>query len=100
MSALARSGHQANSLFDHLVGASDEHWWHGNAKRLCRPEIDRQLILVWRLHREVSRLVAFENAVCSRTIEPIAKPMSTLLRDTFYCSTRYKRHRLGTPLSR
>jgi hypothetical protein len=23
-----------------------------------------------------------------------------ILRDTFYCSTRYKRHRLGTPLSR
>ena len=23
-----------------------------------------------------------------------------VLRDAFYCSTRYKRHRLGTPLSR
>jgi len=42
---------------------------------------------------------AANERVSENVREPIAKPMSTL-RDTFYCSTRYKRHRLGTPLSR
>ena len=42
---------------------------------------------------------AANERVSENVREPIAKPMPTL-RDTFYCSTRYKRHRLGTPLSR
>jgi hypothetical protein len=45
----------------------------------------------------------FDGTVVQRMmgiIEPIAKPMSTFAGHLFYCSTRYKRHRLGTPLSR
>jgi hypothetical protein len=51
-----------NSL-DHLVGAGEQHWWHFEAKRPRGLEIDHQLELSWCLHRQVSRLLALENAI-------------------------------------
>src|SRR5262249_51639303 len=56
--APARAG-----LFDYLVGASEQRWWHFEAQRLCSLEIDDQLVLGRRLHRQVSGLLAPENAV-------------------------------------
>jgi len=45
--------------FDHLVGAGKKCRWYDEAERLGRLKIDRQLILVRRLHRQIGRLVAF-----------------------------------------
>src|SRR5262245_39370151 len=47
----------------HLVGAGEQRWRHGEAQRLGSLEIDRQLILVRRLHWQVGGLLALENAV-------------------------------------
>ena len=50
-------------LFDHLVGAGKQRRRHGQSKRLRRFEIDHQFVLGWRLHRQVSRLLALEDAI-------------------------------------
>jgi hypothetical protein len=49
--------------FDHLVGADEEVRRNGKAERLRGLEIDRQLVLNWRLHRQVGGLFSFEDAV-------------------------------------
>ena len=51
------------SLFDHLVGASEHRVRHGETKRLGRLQINRQIVLGWRLHRQVGRLLALENTI-------------------------------------
>jgi len=64
------SRHCAASL-DHLVGAGEERWRHGEAKSLGGFQIDYQFVLVWRLHWKVRRLLALENAinvVCCATV--------------------------------
>src|SRR5450631_3832309 len=58
-------------LFNHLVGASDERRRNGEAKRFRRLEIDDQLIFGWRLYREISRALAFEDAVHINRSTPI-----------------------------
>ena len=50
-------------LFDHLVGALLEMQRYIEAQRLGRLEINYQCELCWRLHGEVGRLRAFEDAV-------------------------------------
>ena len=50
-------------LFDHLIGAGEQHWRHFKAECLRRLEIDRQVVLGGRLHRQVGRLLALEDAV-------------------------------------
>src|SRR5262245_66573739 len=50
-------------LFDHLVGAREQRRRNCEAERLCSLEVDYQLVLVRRLHREVGRLLTFKNAV-------------------------------------
>jgi hypothetical protein len=45
---------------DDLVGAGER---HGKAQCLGSLKIDGQLVLVWRLHREIARLLALEDAV-------------------------------------
>src|SRR5262245_12319694 len=37
----ANSGH--HHLFDHLVGACEQGWWHSDAERIRRREIDDEL---------------------------------------------------------
>jgi hypothetical protein len=54
---------QNGSLFDHLIGGSQQLGGNFNAERLGGLEIDRQFVLCGRLHRHVGRLLAFEDAV-------------------------------------
>jgi hypothetical protein len=67
MSALGQkqthAAQQKWSLFDHLVGASEHRVRHGETKRLGRLQINRQIVLGWRLHRQVGRLLALENTI-------------------------------------
>ena len=44
--------------FDHLVGAAEQHWRHGEAQRFGGFEIDGQLELDRLLNREISRFRA------------------------------------------
>ena len=55
-------GH-SHCLFDHLVGAGEQRRWHGEAQGLGGLEIDYQLVLGRRLHREVGGLFALEDAI-------------------------------------
>ena len=51
------------SLFDHLVGAGEHGWRDGEAERLRGLEIDHQFVLGRCLYRQVSGLLALEDAV-------------------------------------
>src|SRR6516165_11207099 len=69
-----------DASFDHLVGAAGQGQWHGNAERLGGLEVDDQLDFRGLHDREVSRLLAFENApgvdaaqtICVRSIASVA----------------------------
>src|SRR5215813_13179850 len=50
-------------LFDHLVGASEHRVWHDETERSGGLEIDHQIVLGWRLHRQVGGLLALENTI-------------------------------------
>ena len=50
-------------LFDHLIGAREQRLRYGKSERLCGFEIDYQLILCRRLHRQIGRLLALEDAI-------------------------------------
>src|SRR6267154_1061605 len=49
--------------FDHLVGAHEQRWRHVEAERLRRLEVDHQFVPGRCLHRQIRRLVAFEDAI-------------------------------------
>src|SRR5262249_48008638 len=49
--------------FVHLVGAGEQHRGHLEAERSRRFEVDDQLVLRWRLHRQIGWLLAFQDAV-------------------------------------
>jgi hypothetical protein len=52
----------ANSL-NYLVGTRTHRWRHGEAERLSGLQINRQLVLGWRLHRQIGGLRATEDAI-------------------------------------
>src|SRR5262245_1933706 len=62
-SCTAARGAAVARLFDHLVGAGEERRWHVEAKRLGGFEVDDELVLGRRLHRQVGWLLALEDAV-------------------------------------
>src|SRR5258708_37336069 len=49
-------------LFDHLGGAGEQCWWHGEAERLRGLRGDGKLVLCRRLHPQLRRLLALEDA--------------------------------------
>src|SRR6516165_3130006 len=50
-------------LFDHLVGANQNRWGYRKAKRLGGLEVQDHLEFCRKLHREIGRLRAAENAI-------------------------------------
>src|SRR6516165_8471843 len=54
---------ERTALFDQLVGAAEQRRRHIDAESLCGLEVDHQLVLGWRLHGEISRLLAFEDPI-------------------------------------
>src|SRR5262245_47250299 len=54
---------RAEHLFDHLVGAGQQAIRHGKSQRLRGLEVDYRLVLCWRLHWQIGRLLALENAI-------------------------------------
>jgi hypothetical protein len=50
-------------LFDHLVGTGEQRGWHIEAHRLRGLEVYHQIVLGRPLHRQVTRLLAFEDTI-------------------------------------
>ena len=48
---------------DHLVGAGEQRCRQAKAECLCRLDVDHQVELGWRLHRQVGRLLALKDAI-------------------------------------
>src|SRR5262245_26301983 len=59
--------------FEHFVGACEQRWWHVEAERFGGLAVDNQFELGWGLHRQLTRLGTFENAIdiARRTIKQI-----------------------------
>jgi hypothetical protein len=61
MSALGQK--RTSPLFDYFVGTAKQRHWNGESHGHGGLEIDYEIELRRRLHRQVSGLLAFENAI-------------------------------------
>src|SRR6516164_1384642 len=57
--------------FDHLVGAGEQRERNVDSGCLGRLGVDHKVVLCWRLHRQVARLLAFENAIDVTSRAPV-----------------------------
>src|ERR1700719_179027 len=60
-----------NALFDHLVGASEQLRRNGEAQRLGGLDVDDKLILRWRLHRQIARLLTSQDTAHVASSAPV-----------------------------
>src|SRR5215831_6418101 len=60
-----------DASFDYLVGAGEHSRWHFEAERLGSLEINDQLVLSRRLHRQVGRLLSLEDPIDVARGEPV-----------------------------
>ena len=60
VSAINRHNRQ---LFDHLGGAQHNRWGYGKTERLGGLEVEDHLEFCRKLHREIARLLAAQNAI-------------------------------------
>src|SRR3974390_604959 len=58
-----RENWKSASLFDHLVGGSQQRRGHRKAETLRGFQVDRQLVLRRRLHGKIGRPFTFEDAI-------------------------------------
>jgi hypothetical protein len=66
MSPLGQRTHapqQTASLFDHLIGAAEQHRWHFEAKRFRSLEIDDQFEFGRLIKRDISRIGTSKNLI-------------------------------------
>ena len=71
---------QTALLLDHLVGGDEQSIWYFEAKRLRGLEVDHEIELCRQHNRQITRLLAFENAsginagltVCIGNTGPVA----------------------------
>jgi hypothetical protein len=54
---------QKSMFFDHLVSCHKQRLWDGEVEHFRRLEVDRKHIFHRRLHRQIGRLFAPENAI-------------------------------------
>src|SRR5262249_58463528 len=59
------------ALIDHLIGGGKQRLRHTKTERLRGLEVDDKFVLGWCLHRQISRLLAFVDAVCIRRRTPV-----------------------------
>jgi hypothetical protein len=50
-------------LLDHLVGGGQQRFWYCKTERLGGFQVDHRLVFRRRLHRQVGRLLALEDAI-------------------------------------
>ena len=50
-------------LFDHLVGANEQRDRHGDAERLGSLQVDNEIVFGRKLHRQLARILALEDAI-------------------------------------
>jgi hypothetical protein len=79
-------------LLDHLVGGSEERWWHGETERSGSLQIDDQLKFGRLLNRQIAGFLALEDAVDVGTRAPIkVKIVDAVRRKTSSLSIVTKR---------
>ena len=61
----------AKNLFDHRIGANEHRCGYVEAERLGGLEVDDQLVLGRRLHRQVGRLLTLKNAIDITSRAPV-----------------------------